>query len=216
MSREYIENPKEVHRVQNEMAIFSSVQSPHIVRYIEHFIHEKNLYIVMELCVNKSLRNFLRRRLYLTLQVTKMPILFERHFKWCFIFTQSEFHSSWFETRQRALRFTHKVKNLRFRFSSLGKRPIVAIENPIRYSIIRGTGSLAAKRFFIRFRLTGGRCDSMFHAFWRLPLQGAYKIETIRSNWSKRTCQVSKTIPTSAVLWLEWMYFSQKMFKFNF
>lgn len=68
MASEYIVNPRKKHRVDNEINILSNLQSPHIVEYVEHFIHQKNLFIIMELCANGSLRSYMKRRTYLTLE----------------------------------------------------------------------------------------------------------------------------------------------------
>lgn len=67
MADEYISNPEKKNRIENEISILSSLQSPYIVEYVGHFIHEKNLFIIMELCTNGSLGSYVKGRLYLTL-----------------------------------------------------------------------------------------------------------------------------------------------------
>lgn len=66
MHRTLLADPDYQHHIENELSIHESLKHPNIVEFIEYFKHRGDLYIIMSLCENKSLRDYVKMRSHLT------------------------------------------------------------------------------------------------------------------------------------------------------
>lgn len=57
-----VNDPSYKDHIDNELEIHKSLHHPNIVEFIESFVIDSNLYIIQSLCVNRSLRDLLKKR----------------------------------------------------------------------------------------------------------------------------------------------------------
>jgi polo-like kinase 1 len=66
--------PRDINKIENEVAIIAEMDHPWVVRMNRFFEDDENVYIIMELCENKSMIELLKTRTRLTEDETKSYI----------------------------------------------------------------------------------------------------------------------------------------------
>jgi serine/threonine protein kinase len=123
-------------KLQDEIQIHKGLQHPNIVNFEHFFEDEENVYILMELCPNKSLNDLLRQRGWLT-------ELECRYFVWQVVDAVRYMHDNLILHRDLKLSNVFLSQDMQVKIGDFGLAVPLKEENELRYSFLGTPGYMA-------------------------------------------------------------------------